>query len=808
MVGVGTVAYQLPGPVRSAAVNRPDTPTAHALTSVVAGLAVALSATSLTGVLAGPRWWSFVLFTIALVVTVGVALRSLRLPALAVATGQVAALTGLVTATFTDSGVLVVLPGPDAMVELRLVLGRAVQQVQVGVPVVAESTELLCLVMLSFGLIALIMDTVAVSAAAPAASGLVLLCVVAVPAALADHLLPWWTFILGTLGFAALLATNGQCRRLAAGEPTDLSSAPVGPTSRQTRRGSIGGGLDVTPVAAAVGAGATVMALLAGATLTAVGTEGRIVDVTSGRSGGSAGIGLNAFTSLRGHLEARQIVELFRVRGLGQRAYLRALTLSHFTPGQGWHQGPLDGTVPAGGGPAAASSLPLPSGVTGPVAGPPVQVQIEPIGYVDYWLPSFGYPLHLGGIGADWRYDPNAITIFSEQRQRAQPYTEIGVLPQPDPEQLRAAGAAGGTPFTSVDPQYLDTEGVAPQVAELTAYIAAGAQTAFDATVSVNQWFTQPGNGFRYDLRTAPGNGGDALMEFLFTGRTGYCEQFASAMAVMLRTLGVPARVAVGFTPGTSTGDSWLITTDDAHAWVEAWFPESGWLPFDPTPLADGRTVVPSYVAETASSSDGVALPTEQVSTPATRAPVPVDDTSPDRRSEQDTNGEDGGFGAGTTIGLGIGGGLVLAALAGLTPLAVREARRRRRLTLVQIGGPEAASAAWHEVLAESADRGVRPLAGETVRGTARRLAAEHGLDEPGRYGLQVLIEAVELSWYGGIRDRDEHESGDQGKRVRSTGQRITDALAAVRASMARCAPITPTTRLLARSTLGRLRRR
>ncbi|MGH4023657.1 MAG: transglutaminaseTgpA domain-containing protein [Pseudonocardiaceae bacterium] len=764
------------------------TPPPGARPAAVAGLAVALAATSLTGVLTGPRWWAFVVVTVLVVVTVGVLLRPTGLPAITIATAQVLALVGLVTAVFTRSGVLFVLPGPAAFRDLRLLLVRAGRQVQVGVPPVPESPELLCLIVFVLGLVAVMVDAVAVSAAAPAASGLVLLCVVAVPAALADRLLPWWSFLFGALGFALLLTMDRQHRHL-------VWSEPAGPG------GHFGS-------AVAVAAAAIVLALVAGSSVTAVGTEGRLAGSGAGRDAASTGIGVNAFTSLRGQLDTGKVVELFRVRGLTQRAYLRALTLSRFADGEGWTQGPLDGRHPATGVPGR---LPLPSGATHPVSGPPVQVQIEPINYVDNWLPSFGYPLALGSVGAEWRYDPNALTVFSSRRQRAEPYTEVGVLPQPDPAQLRATGPAGGSPLRAVEPQYLDTGGVQLRVAALAAQVAAGAPTAYDATMAVNQWFTQPQNGFHYDLRTAAGNSGDALLDFLLSGRTGYCEQFASAMAIMLRTLGVPARVAVGFTPGTVDGDQRVITTADAHAWVEAWFPGSGWLPFDPTPLADGRTVVPSYLTpstDTPFADSGPATAPQAPDIPAALANPAPDDSTDDAADSADV-----GFGAGTTVGLGAAGVLLLAGLAGLTPLAVRGSRRHRRLHLVRTGGSNAASAAWEEVLAESADRGVIPAVGETVRGTARRLVQEHRLDEPGRQGLQAVVTAVERSWYGapepgapepGTPGPGASVSSGPGTADGDDADELTTALDAVRTSMARCAPTSPRARLLPGSVVRR----
>ncbi|MGH8921346.1 MAG: DUF3488 domain-containing protein, partial [Actinomycetes bacterium] len=332
---------------------------ANPVNGPAAGLAVALAATSLAGILAGSHWWGLVVLTTVVVVAAGVLLRVLRMPSIVVATGQLATLVGLVTAVFTPSGHFGVLPGPAAAAELGSLLGRAVQQIRDGIAPVPESTELLCLVVVAFGLITIAVDTLAVSAAAPATSGLVLVGVVIVPAALSEQLLPWWSFVLGALGFALLLTVDNAGRR---------HLAWAGATGFGARLGA-------APAAIAVGTGAMVVALLVGTSTTAVGT-GR-PGTGSGRP--VSGIGLNPFTSLRGQLDAGNVVELFRVRGLQQRAYLRALTLSRFDTRVGWQRGPLDGAVSAGGGQQPGGRLPLPVGVAEPVSGPALQVQIEPI---------------------------------------------------------------------------------------------------------------------------------------------------------------------------------------------------------------------------------------------------------------------------------------------------------------------------------------------------------------------------------------------------------------------------------------------
>src|SRR5262245_261958 len=108
------------------------------------------------------------------------------------------------------------------------------------------------------------------------------------------------------------------------------------------------------------------------------------------------------------------------------------------------------------------------------------------------------------------------------------------------------------------------------------------ATTPYATVLALESWFRQTG-GFRYD-ESPPRAAGPPLVAFVTKTRAGYCQHFAGAMALMLRLLGVPARVAVGFTSGTKDGDAWVVTDHEAHAWVEVWFAGQGWIPFDPTP--------------------------------------------------------------------------------------------------------------------------------------------------------------------------------------------------------------------------------
>ena len=118
----------------------------------------------------------------------------------------------------------------------------------------------------------------------------------------------------------------------------------------------------------------------------------------------------------------------------------------------------------------------------------------------------------------------------------------------------------------------------------------------------LERWFRTRG-GFRYEEHPPPSASSPPLVDFVEVTRAGYCQHYAGAMALMLRTLGIPARVAVGFTAGTWKAGVWTVTDQQAHAWVEAWFAGYGWLAFDPTP---GRGTLSAVYTLASDSADAV----------------------------------------------------------------------------------------------------------------------------------------------------------------------------------------------------------
>lgn len=675
-----------------------------------------LSTTALRPVFTDLRWLPVAVAAIVLVVLGGIGLRSLRLPLAAVVLGQLVLLGLLVTVLFTSSGIAGILPGPTAVGEVHDLLNGAGVQIRDKTVPVDATPQLEVLLVLLLGAAAVVVDGLVAGLQAPAGAGLVLLTMVAVPASLVDTLLPWWSFVLGALALILLLLADGP--------------------QRVPRSGPAAGTAGLrSPAVAGVLVLAVVVGLLGGSSALGVGTQGRLPG-----TGGGGGVGLNPFTELRGQLDQPRTTDLFTVQGLADPTYLRALALDTFVANQGWV---LD---------KATKDQPATAALTGSATvGTSVDVTVVPQRYTDRWLPSPGTPVRVRGTTAPltgFYYDRSVGTLFTASPRPLPGYQVQAVVPGGTAAQLRAAGSPTVNTSTAPAARFYDTGGIDARVAQITAGLVPVGTDALDAAVLLTDYFRTPANGYTYNLRTRAGSGGDALVDFLTTGKSGFCEQYASAMAAMLRTLGVPTRVGVGFTAGTGDEHSREVTTDDAHAWVEVYFTGYGWVQFDPTPLTDGRGVVPAYVRQ-AQQDPGGAAPTRSVAVPApSTAAVPKDVPGAQRPNlPRDA--------AGTTpaavdtplltparalVTLGF---LVVLVVVLVGPVAARSLRRRRRLT---DAGP---GALWDEVLDSIADHGFTVRGHETPRTTAERAIRELGLDSGAASSLHQVLDAVEDSWYG-----------------------------------------------------------
>ncbi len=160
-------------------------------------------------------------------------------------------------------------------------------------------------------------------------------------------------------------------------------------------------------------------------------------------------------------------------------------------------------------------------------------------------------------------------------------YTVRSYVPRPTAEQLNAAGADYPP---GIKATYLQLPAELPErVRSLAARIAASASTPYQTALAIQDYLRLT---YTYDLKVkSPPPGKDVVDYFLYETRAGFCSYYATAMAVMLRTQGIPARVASGFATGTYDydKDAYAVTVGDAHAWVEVYFPGLGWVEFEPT---------------------------------------------------------------------------------------------------------------------------------------------------------------------------------------------------------------------------------
>jgi transglutaminase-like putative cysteine protease len=218
------------------------------------------------------------------------------------------------------------------------------------------------------------------------------------------------------------------------------------------------------------------------------------------------------------------------------------------------------------------------------------------------------------------------VMVADRQLRRGETYTVWSHTPRPTPRELAAVPAR----YPSAAERYVELEsalfpwfGAAGRVAQvdrifrqdnyfaLRAYrplweearrLTARTHSPYEATLVLERWFRTRG-GFRYEEHPPRSTSNPPLVDFVEVTRAGYCQHYAGAMALMLRTLGIPARVAVGFTRGTWKAGVWTVTDQQAHAWVEAWFAGYGWLAFDPTP---GRGTLSAVYTLASDSADAV----------------------------------------------------------------------------------------------------------------------------------------------------------------------------------------------------------
>jgi transglutaminase-like putative cysteine protease len=308
--------------------------------------------------------------------------------------------------------------------------------------------------------------------------------------------------------------------------------------------------------------------------------SGPLVDLSTA---GDEGAGLDPFISIHAQLDEQEVRDLFEVRTTDPQ-YWRLYTLEEFD-GEEWRSKDPDGSV-GGQTLTIPTVLPQPPGYA-----PPPDTQTKPFTFRiltdDFGstraLPMAQTPeaISAGDLG-DVTWDPNRGQAFVDGLDAGLEYGITSRIVVPTPDQLDQV-----VNLTSLQyGDWTDLPGddvLDPQIGEIADDWTAGAVSAYDKVLAIQRHFHS--DGFRYDTDVEVDESADALLEFLTQTKEGFCQQYATAMAVLVRELGIPARIAVGYQAGTlQDDDTYLVQTKDAHAWVEVFFEGYGWLQFEPTP--------------------------------------------------------------------------------------------------------------------------------------------------------------------------------------------------------------------------------
>ncbi|WP_166785645.1 MULTISPECIES: DUF3488 and transglutaminase-like domain-containing protein [Cryobacterium] len=723
--GVSSGVVQ-PGPTaRAARIAQAQWPLAGALL-----LMLAVAGGALAPLLSGTDWWWLMAISAVVVLLGSAGLRRAGLP------GYLGPLAGfaLLVATLTllfgaGTGWVLVIPTGATLDRFRdLVLSGALSIEQQSTP--AEATAgILFLLGVGAGVIAILIDTLAVVLRVPALAGLPILVPLLVPGLVLDAEANLPALVFTAVAYLLLLRVEIRMREAGSTAfPPGRQWVPVAP-----------GGTIV------VGSIAIVAAIVASVVMPALPGGG----LAGARLGGSLlfANGVSPMINLGQDLRRPDAEPVLHYRTTATRPpYLRMLTLDEFS-GRNWTarlaEGDRENTV---------DDIALPPGLSPEIA---TSETITTIGIDDLatrWLPAPAPARSVTGLLGFWYWNGVSGSIASPgDTTRGQEYTVTALMLAPTADQLRQAEAdypAGVRNSLELPPQ------TPALIGDTAREVTAGTESAYDAALALQEYLR--GTEFSYDTE-APveadydGGGVDVVSTFLEV-KSGYCVHFSSAMAVMARSVGIPARIAIGYLPGALSASSsiagigrYSVDTHDLHAWTEVYFEGVGWVPFEPTP---GRGSVPDYARETSA-----AAPISEAGQVApSGAPRPED------AGRQNAAGGVQGAGtleedAGGLLRLGL---LLVGAIALLlVPAAVRVIRRRLRRRVI-VFGPGGAGEAWREVSDTAVDHGVEVRDTETPRELTARLRRLVGT-RPGAVGdtdPESVVEALDRLLVAAERSR------------------------------------------------------
>jgi transglutaminase-like putative cysteine protease len=680
-----------------------------AILPLAAALALALACIP-TMVLFADRMWVWpALVTIAAVCGTGGVLRALPVPLLAVPLAQSAVFAVAMAWLFGGSAD----GGPwQAVLAYRDLVTEGVADVRTSVAPVAGTPEFLALLALVVFLAALLVETLAVGMGLAGLSGFVLLTMAIAPLGIQPSGSGVLLLAGPALGWVLLMAADYAVRLR-----SSASDQPGRSTAGRSAVGAAGLALAGTLSTALV------LSLAGPSSVETPWLRSWWNDLSGTRA---AGTGVDPFVSVEARLRSRSTAEVLRYRSTdGASSYLGLVTLETFD-GASWEPyEPVLGASLASGPPDAGTAP----------EGPVIDVTVATLSNQYLPLPDGVATVTLADDDAAWSWDARTGDLVSAGPAATGAIYRATTTEVPDAPEAFLAGGSAAPP--SRETQTLPDSLIDP-LSSLAEEVTGGAASDYDRAVALQRWFTESG-GFTYSLDVPDPEQRAPLLAFL-ADRVGFCQQFATAMAGMSRSLGIPARVVVGFTGGTKQDDgSFIVTAGDAHAWPELWFPSVGWVRFEPTPaLGTAAVDPPAYTP-----------PQPQQEAPAEPIPAEPPEAAPDPADPGDVAAAPAGSDAssgwpGRLLGLVATLLLLLGLLA--VPRLVRWRQQRERLARAAQGS---ADAAWQEIGAAAVDAGLPWPAHGTLRQQAAAVAAGLGPADPSAAGaLPRVLQSVEVARY------------------------------------------------------------
>jgi transglutaminase-like putative cysteine protease len=735
--------------------------------TVLAALATLGAVYPITSLFVETTWLPQAVFVIALVAGLGLVGRGLTRSRVLVVLAQVLVTAYVILARWTGETFVLLVPTPAALEAANSLALQALDTInRYSAPAPLNDGVTFCLVV-AVALVEIAVDEMAATWRSPAAAGLPLLTAYLITAANGEAALALRFFLVPVGLWLVMLHTTARAQfgRWGTASAAEHSEIDEAAHDRDALRSFTAGALKL-------GAAGVVIALLVPAVVPHFPprylTEGL---GRTGDGGGEGSVGFNDTLDLSRSLNNQdQSPVLTYTTTAFTRAPLRVLATSYYSRGE-WSVVGATGARPE-------SPTPLP---------PQDKRRDYVITVSDNTLaaPRIAAPYPVVAVameGTPWTIDP--VTRDVRVGRAVSSYRVTYADLAPTPPQLREAGPPDSPDITEDDLNV--PERSRDLVQRWSDEVTRGKDNALDKAIAIQNHLRDTSR-YTYSLdlgeqlRDSEGRPLEPIQSFYQT-RRGYCVQFATAMIMMARAQGIPARMAIGFLPGQLSDEHYVVRASDAHAWPELYFQGYGWLRFEPTPGARAGTPPPYAVVGSDSGATGGGREVSESASRSASSAVPTTSTQATAAPVQQQRGLLDTIGAAFTVRnllllVAVLVGLLAAFAMPITAWLLRLRRRRAAVTQQQL-----IEAEWDDLTSHLGDLGIDAPEGVTLRQLRERYVTDGHLDEENATAMRRVTATLEKSRY----DRPERTTPQEAVRLHDDIRSIRRQVGRTRAWQAR----------------------